>query len=335
MNLENSNTEIEPENPPITKKGIKRFIVPSLGTGSWMTRTRRLAVRVFLWYVVIVIVIAFLQRKLIYHPTRSSTRLFAVESRLMRGTVHGIEIETHDGLILNGWHFLPRCEKSASRDENDRILKESSWLVLYFPGNAGNRQMRQYDAEVFTRNGANVFLFDYRGYGENPGSPSEANLLKDARAVWNFATNERNVPANKIILFGESLGGGVAVQLCADLCEEGTPPAGLFLVGTFSSLVDVAAFHFPVVPVRWIMWDRYQSIDRTISITCPVAQIHGRRDEIVPFEFGQRLFDSFPKQSATGIEKQMLELTDVGHDNIPAGPMQNFVRKFIRKLGLN
>ncbi|MFV1965573.1 MAG: alpha/beta hydrolase [Pirellulaceae bacterium] len=297
-------------------------------------RFLRIAVFLVASYLGCVIMLAFLQRSFIYHPRRESP-IDPSAAELPLGRVHSVCIEAEDGVHLNGWHIIPRHERATTTEACDRVLSSGRWLVLYFSGNAANRQVRAPEFSVLTDEGANVFLFDYRGYGDNRGSPSETHLAADAWAVWRYATRDRNVPTDRVVFYGESLGGGVAVRLAAELSEAGTPPAGLILRSTFSSLVDAAAYHFPWAPVRWMLVDRYPSIDRIPQVTCPILQIHGRRDRIVPFTMASRLFGAAPDVAANGLRKRFVELPDAGHNDIlyVAEPeLRRAVREFFQDL---
>jgi fermentation-respiration switch protein FrsA (DUF1100 family) len=161
-----------------------------------------------------------------------------------------------------------------------------------------------------------VFIFDYRGYGDNSGSPSEEMLAADARAIWNYATQERDVLPNRLILYGESLGGGVAVRLAAELSQADAAPAGLIVRSTFSSLVEAGEYHYPLLPVRLVLVDRFDSVDRIPDVTCPILQLHGARDSIMPIELGRRLFAAAPQGSSTGIAKHFVELRNAGHNDV-------------------
>ena len=120
----------------------------------------------------------------------------------------------------------------------------------------------------------------------------------------------------RIILYGESLGGAVAIRLAAELCEADSPPAGVILRSTFSSLVDAGAHHYPWLPVRLALVDRFNSIDRIPQLTCPILQIHGARDSIMPIELGRKLFEAAPEQSSSKIAKKFVELPDAGHNDV-------------------
>jgi fermentation-respiration switch protein FrsA (DUF1100 family) len=248
------------------------------------------------------------------------------------GKVHTISISTLDGLKLNGWHVLADGSTAGTSRECDRHLAEGGRVVLYFSGNAGDRTSRGNSCRDFTELDADVFLFDYRGYGENPGSPSEEGLADDARAVWKYATEERNISPSRIVLFGESLGGGVATRLCSEVCAAGTPPAALILTSTFSSMLDTAAWHYPMFPIRLMLWDRFESKKRIASVSCPLLQIHGTRDSIIPFELGRKLFAAAPRRSATQIEKTFIELPNAGHNDIPRQPFREALREFFAQI---
>ncbi len=266
-------------------------------------------------------VIAFLlvvmqfQRRLIYYPHKVDA-IGPDAAQMPAGRVRSISMQTTDGLALNGWHVLADGSTAATDDEADAALKSGRPVLLYFSGNAANRANRAYKFRTLAGLGAEIVVFDYRGYGENPGSPSEADFANDAQSAWRYLTQTRGVPPDRIVLYGESLGGGVATRLAADLCQSQTPPAGLVLCATFSNLAAAAQHHFPFLPVSWMLLDRYSSQDRVPQVTCPYLQLHGRRDSIVPFELGRVLFDAVPEQSASGVKKRFIELPRANHNDI-------------------
>ena len=255
------------------------------------------------------------QRSLIYHPFAAKS-LPAQHAGLGTGRTLDVTTRTEDGFDLRGWLILAKGHLAMTDKESDAQLAEGRPVVLYFGGNAANRSYRKLEMEVLADAGADVLIFDYRGYGDSPGKPTEEGLARDARAVWRFATESKKIEPRRIVLFGESLGGGVAVRLAEELSQRKTPPAGLILRSTFSSLTDAAAHHFSWLPVRWMLIDRFPSDQRIREVTCPLLQFHGRRDTIVPFRLGQKLFAAAPDKSASGIAKRLVELPIADHNDV-------------------
>lgn len=146
-------------------------------------------------------------------------------------------------------------------------------------------------------------MVDYRGYGPSEGSPTEAGTYHDAEAAWKFLTEARGVPTESIVVFGESIGGAVAIELATR-----HTPGALIVQSSFTRLTDIAAIHYPFLPVRWLIRNRYDSIDKVGRVTCPKLFIHSRDDTLVPFVNGQALFD------AAAEPKRFLE-TPGGHND--------------------
>ena len=296
----------------------------------WRRRSWRFVIRLLIVYSLFMAMLAFLQRSLIYFPAKSSDIVPAMAG-FLADEVEAVTAHTEDGLTLHGWYLTAPSEPS-SEDRDDARERR---VVLYFPGNAGNRSYRGEEAKVFLTSGADVLIFDYRGYGENDGSPSEEGLAADARAAWKFAANDRRIPPERIVICGESLGGGVATRLAAELCAAGTPPVGLILRSTFSSLIDTAGHHYPWVPVRLLLRDRYRSDDHIRSVTCPILVVHGTRDTIVPCELGRRLFAAAPERSSSGVPKAFVEFGQADHNDILTVAKQEYaeaVRNFLLAL---
>jgi hypothetical protein len=183
---------------------------------------------------------------------------------------------------LHGW-FVP----------HDRPLA----TILFCNGNAGNITDRADVVRLLhDRVGAAVLIFDYRGYGRSEGRPDEPGILADARAARAWLALRCGIPEREIVLMGESLGGGVAVDLAA---RDGAK--ALVLQNTFSSLPDAAAYHFPWVPVHWLMRTRFDSAAKIGHYHGPLLQCHGDVDRTVPYGLGQKLFEAAnqPKQFIT------------------------------------
>ncbi len=266
-------------------------------------------------YLGAIIMLAAFQRSLIYHPFAAKS-LPANQSGFGTGRTHDVTARTEDNLDLRGWLILAKGHVASTDDQFNAELAKGRPVVLYFGGNAANRTYRLLEVQVLTEAGADVLIFDYRGYGESPGEPSEEGLARDARAVWRFATELKKIESRRILLYGESLGGGVAVRLASELSLNKTPPAGMILRSTFSSLTDAASSHFPFIPVRWLLIDRFPSDHRICDVTCPLLQLHGRRDTIVPIRLGQKLFAAAPDKSASGIAKNFIELPQADHNDV-------------------
>lgn len=230
------------------------------------------AVSALLAVVLVVIALAWLlQRRLIYLPEPGAVP--AASTILHSG--EDVAFDTADGLRLRGW-FVPAGGRGQA-------------TVLVLNGNGGNRAARAPLAAELSRAGLSVLLLDYRGYGGNPGSPSEPGLLADARAAHAYLTARRDVDPARLVYFGESLGAAVAVQLAVE-----RPPMALVLRSPFTSLADVGRLHYPFLPVRLLLKDRYASIERVGGLRCPVLVLAGARDGIVPWEQSRRLAEAIP-----------------------------------------
>jgi fermentation-respiration switch protein FrsA (DUF1100 family) len=223
------------------------------------------------------------QRRLIYFP--SPGPLPSAAAMLPNG--RDVVLATDDGTRLGAWYFPVGGGLPA---------------VLVCNGNGGDRSMRVELAAALNRMGHSVLLFDYRGYGGNPGRPSEVGLAADARAAQAWLAAQPGV--EKIVYFGESLGASVAVGLAAE-----RPPAALLLRSPFTSLADVAAVHYPWLPARRLLLDSYPSIERIGSVHVPVLVIAGDRDDIVPESLSRRLFD------AAGEPKRYVVVPGAGHND--------------------
>jgi len=248
-------------------------------------RLKRLVAGATVTYVAVCVVVAFLQRHLIYFPAR--------EYHGTPGDIglhyEDVRFDTSDHVQLSGWWVPVRDSNGA----NATAAATDRLTILFFHGNAGNISHRLEKLELLNRMGCNLLLVDYRGYGRSDGQPSETGTYLDARAAWEHVTQSRAVSPDRIILFGESLGGAVAIELAGHV-----QPAGLIVESTFTSLADVARIHYPLLPTRWLLRYRYDSIARIGLVRCPKIHVHGRDDSLVPIELARRLFDaaSQPKQ---------------------------------------
>jgi uncharacterized protein len=201
-----------------------------------------------------------------------------------------LQLATADGETLDGW-FVPAAAALEARG-----------LVVFFHGNAGNISHRLDYLRMFHDLGLATLIVDYRGYGRSSGTPSEEGSYFDARAVWRHATQNLGFHAERIVIFGESLGGGVATNLAAE-----NRPAALVLASTFTSVPDMGADLYPLLPIRLLARIHYDNLARIDQILCPLMIIHSRDDDIIPFAHGRRLFE------AAHQPKQFLEIAG-GHN---------------------
>jgi len=184
-----------------------------------------------------------------------------------------VRLETSDGETIAAWHV-------PARPDVRRGL-----TVLFSHGNAGNLGHRVQSVRTFHDLGMDVLIYDYRGYGDSTGKPSEKGTYRDGEAAWKYLVEEKGVPPSDIIVFGRSLGGAIA----AWLAEKHTPRA-LVLESAFTSAPDMARRMLPLFPVRLLCRFRYDTHDRLSRISCPVLVAHGPRDGTVPFSHGEKLF---------------------------------------------
>ena len=215
------------------------------------------------------------QRDLMYFPD-GLPRVPPSHYEMLDG-VQEIAFTTADGIALVAW-YAPAPPSAAT--------------VVMFHGNGGSLRGERYRLKQFKDAGMGVLLLAYRGYSGNAGSPSEQGLYADARAALDWL-EASGVESESIVLYGISLGSGVATKMAAE-----RDFAALVLESPYTSTVDVAAWRFPVVPVSWLMEDRFESLARIGSITEPLLVMHGDRDVVIPQRFGRQLFDAAnePKQ---------------------------------------
>ncbi len=185
-----------------------------------------------------------------------------------------VRIQTSDGLALQGW-FIPGKAETGSN---------VTWL--WFHGNGGNIGHRIGElALAHHRTEANIFIFDYRGYGESEGAPSEKGTYLDSRAVMEYLSSRSDVDSGRIVYLGHSLGAAVAVELALT-----QPPMAMVLVSPFASVRDMANLTLPFPPIGWLVRNHYDSISRIQQLDVPVLILHGDQDETVPISQGRKLY---------------------------------------------
>lgn len=218
-------------------------------------------------------------------------------------------VESDDGLTLSHW-YRPAADPAQP-------------VVVVFQGNAGHVGHRAQKFASLQAAGFGLLLVGYRGYGGNPGKPSEAGLTADGRSARDWLAAQGIAP-ERTILYGESLGSGIAVKLAAEQPLD-HPFAALILEATFSSIADVAQSHYWWLPARILLRDKWDCLSRIDRINAPLLIVHGEQDRIVPPKFGRRLFDAAPEP------KEALFLPDADHNFLYDFPeVQQRVIAFIR-----
>ena len=215
-----------------------------------------------------------IEKRLIYYPERG----FICTPDYVGIDYEDVWIQTDDGVRIHGW-----------------LTKLASPLatLLFFHGNAGNISHRVDNLRLLHGAGIRTLIIDYRGFGRSEGEISEQGLYLDALAAYKALCARPDVPEGSVAVFGRSLGGAVAVDLATKV-----GPAALIAESTFTSVRDMVAHIFPILPIGSLLRTKYDSLAKIGSIRAPVLFVHGTRDELVPFGLGQKLFEAAPEPKA-------------------------------------
>jgi pimeloyl-ACP methyl ester carboxylesterase len=263
-----------------------------------MATLKSFLILALVFYGGLVALLYFAQRSLQYFPERQRTLPAAAGLPEAQEAV----LDTADGERVIVWHVAPRAGKP---------------VIIYFHGNGASLRWRVDRFRALTADGSGLIALSYRGYGGSSGSPTEAGLVNDGRAAYDFA--RERYPAERIVLWGESLGSAVAVALAAE-----KPVGQLVLEAPFSSAADVGAAAYWFVPVRWLMKDQFRSDLVVGKVTAPVLVLHGERDAVVPIALGERLYDLINSP------KQFVRFPGSGHNDLGPGAVQA-AKQFLRE----
>jgi fermentation-respiration switch protein FrsA (DUF1100 family) len=242
-----------------------------------------------------------MQKSLMYFPdpARFDPALWALKE------MEPLNVTTEDGLHLISW-YRP-------------ALKPDTLTIVFFQGNAGHLGYRNYKVRPWLDSGYGVLMIGYRGFG-NPGTPSEEGLYMDAQAAIE-AIRAKGVREDGLVFYGESMGTGVATQMATEYAA-----LALILESPYTSIPDVGADRYPLVPVRWLLRDRYDSIGKIAKVHMPLLLLHGEIDQVVPIKFGKKLF------AAANEPKQAIYVADAGHNNVYNLKIQQAVLSFLGAL---
>jgi pimeloyl-ACP methyl ester carboxylesterase len=197
---------------------------------------------------------------------------------------NAVTLTTSDNIAIKAW-FTPTDDSAAAN------------TILFCHGNAGDIGDRVELIQTLHKLGFNSLCFDYRGFGESDGKPSETGTEMDAMAAWQYLTEKRNIPAGKIIIYGRSLGGAVASQLASV-----TTPKALVIESTFASIPAMALFRYPLLPMTFLCRFKYDNIQTIPKVNAPILVAHSRTDSVCPYEQGRAVYD------AAGQPKQFVEI---------------------------
>lgn len=217
-----------------------------------------------------------------------------------------VTLKTNDGLKLVAWYH--------------QALHPHLPTIIYFHGNAGNIGQRSNAVQPFFKKGYGVLLVTYRGYSGNPGEPSEKGLYQDGRAAIQFLKHQ-HIPDQCIVLYGESIGTAVAIQMAIEYHL-----GAIILQSPFTSLIDIGQFHYPFFPIKWLIKDQFNSLNKAEQIQSPVLVLYGEMDDIIPPKFSIQLFEALPTF------KQMQSIPDIGHNDIfNANFAINFIERYVER----
>lgn len=251
-------------------------------------------------YLMVLAILFVMQRSMLFVRTteRPMLNIAALEPRR-----EIVCLTTADGLNLRAWYF-PAARAGAP-------------VVLSLHGNAGDIGNHIPVSKFLIDAGYGVLALEYRGYGGNPGSPSESGLYDDARAAFAFL-QQQGVPDRDVVLFGESLGTGVAVEMATE-----HQVGAVVLRSPYTSIADVAALELWYLPVRWLVRDRFDALSRIGSIKSPLMVFHGDSDTLIPMALGRQLFDAAPEP------KTWLTVPGAGHNDVQTPAAEESVLHFL------
>jgi pimeloyl-ACP methyl ester carboxylesterase len=265
---------------------------PPFWRRSWKHRAARLLLGACYCYLGVVLLLWSLENRLLYRGTPASLSWSQPPDGV---TVEDVQFATADGTRLHAWWCIPPGWQSADG------------ALLFFHGNGGNLSHRGWCiADLHKQLRTGVLLVDYPGYGRSAGVSTEKGCYAAGDAAYDWLTETRDVPGRRIILYGGSLGGGIATDLAAR-----RPHRALVLVSTFTSFPDQAQALYPWLPARWLVRNQFNNLAKLAAVSGPVFVAHGRQDGLVPFAMGERLFAAAPEP------KRMFAMDYWDHNDVP------------------
>lgn len=270
---------------------------------SWKHRVVRLLGGVILCYLGVLLVLPFLENRLLYHPLPATEDWLPPPNAL----VQDVELHTVHGTCIHAW-WCPVKDWQPGQG-----------AMLYCHGNAGNLSHRGEAIALWQQAlGLSVLIFDYPGYGRSKGKPTEVTCYASADAAYDWLTRTMRLPPQSVLLYGDSLGGGVAVDLASR-----QPHRALILARTFTSIPDAAQSVYPWLPARWLVRNRFDNLEKIARCTRPVFIAHGTADRLIPFAQGRQLFE------AAAEPKHFLAMAGLDHNDRLNAEFFSALRSFL------
>jgi uncharacterized protein len=279
---------------------------PAFWERSWKHRLSRLLVYLAIAYIAILVVLLLLEDQFLYGP-----RHVELGKPPAGMAVETVEMTSRRGEGIHAWW-------SKAKD-----WRPEQGAVLLCHGNGGNlshrgRVLTHWIEEI----GVAVLIFDYPGYGKSSGEPSEDGCYAAGEAAYDWLRESAQVPAERILLYGGSLGGGIATDLASR-----RPHWALVLVAAFTSFPDMAETRFPWLPGRWLVHNRFENIDKISRCRGPVFIAHSPEDRLIPFAQGERLFAAAPEP------KRFFPMPNYHHVDVPTVDFYPALRRFLAECG--
>ena len=267
-----------------------------------MTKITSIMIYGISFYLFVILIIFIFQRSLLYLPSKEKLDPFFYSNT----GLEKIYLETSDGLVLNSLFRKPSANKKDT--------------IVVFHGNAGHIGHRVEKFRSFLEEGYGLLLVEYRGYGENPGNPTENGFHKDGLAAIEFLTKQ-SISKQKTILYGESLGCGVAVKLSIKEKYK-----AIILEAPYTSIAEVAARHYWYLPAKWLVLDRFDILSIIKNIKSPLLVLHGEKDNVISLDLGKKIFKSAPEP------KRAIFVSDAGHNNLYEFKIFDKIKHFLKEL---
>lgn len=269
---------------------------------SFLRRNMDLIIAFIVIYIGLMGFLYLFQRNFMYFP--SETRPTAAELRVDEPEIVDI---SHGDMSITGWYWPPKSDNGT--------------VVVYFHGNGATLSGGIAKINVYREAGYGVLWAEYRGYAGNGGAPSEGALISDAKRYMNWLIQDKNIEPDRMVLFGESLGTGIAVQMATQY-----PVRAVILESAYTSTVDVAQQTYWMFPVKSLMKDQYRSIDHIKNVKAPILFIHAESDQVIPVKIGREIYE------ATNAPKKFIPIKGASHNNLYEYGALNHAIKFIQDL---